>query len=423
MRILIKNGQVINPRGKSGRLDVLIEEGVIRRMAEGIDGLADETIDAAGCWVMPGFIDMHCHLRTPGQEYKEDIATGTLAAAYGGFTGVCCMPNTSPVNDNEAITSFIKMKAGQEGSARVYPVAAITKGLKGEELTEMGILLQAGAVAFSDDGKPVENPNRMKLALQYAKNFGALLISHCEDKALGNGGVMNEGYWSTMLGLKGSSRAAEDVMAARELLLAETYDGRIHIAHISTEGTVELLRQAKKRGVRATGETCPHYFSATDAWCRDYDTNCKMHPPLRTERDVAAILEGLADGTIDCIATDHAPHHIDEKNVEFELALNGIVGFETAFSLAVSNLILPGVLTPGQLVERMSCRPAEILGLPGGILEEGGAADLCIGDPNARITYTADMLHSKSRNTPFLDREYTGKILCTLMGGKVTAKR
>ncbi len=423
MKTLIKNGTLVNPRGLSGQYDVLVEDGVIAKIATSIEAEADEVLNAAGCWVMPGFIDMHCHLREPGQEYKEDIETGTLAAAYGGFTGVACMPNTRPVNDDKTVTRYILERAREVGSAHVYPIASITKGLKGEELSEMGILLEHGAVAFSDDGRPVQDANRMRLALQYAKNFGALLISHCEELSLVGEGVMNEGYWSAVCGLKGISRAAEEVMIARELILAEAYDARIHIAHISTEGGVELLRQAKARGVRATGETCPHYFSATDEWCASYDTNTKMNPPLRTEKDVEAVKRGLADGTIDVLATDHAPHHIDEKNVEFNLALNGIVGFETAFSLAVTNLVEPGALTPAQLVERLSAKPAEILGVPGGALAEGEPADITIADPEAEVTYSAEMLHSRSKNSPFLGKPYHGKVLYTLMGGRITARR
>jgi len=424
MTILIQNGLLINPRGTSGAYDILIDGSKVKAVApRGQITAADEVIDASGMWVMPGFVDMHCHLREPGQEHKEDIATGTLAAAYGGFTAVACMPNTSPVNDNEAVTRYILERAKQAGFSRVYPIAAITKGLKGAELTEFGILLENGAVAFSDDGRPVEEANRMRLALQYAKGFDALLISHCEDLTIAGDGAMNEGVTSAVCGLKGISRAAEEVMIARELLLAEACGAKVHIAHISTKGGVELLRQAKKRGVRATGETCPHYFSATDELCMNYDTNAKMNPPLRTCNDVEAIKQGLADGTIDAIATDHAPHAKDEKRVEFQYAPNGIIGLETAFSLAVTNLIEPGVLTPEQLVERLSCRPAEILGVPGGLIAEGLPADITIADPKAEMVYTEGSLHSKSANSPFLNRPYRGKVICTMMDGVVQARR
>lgn len=424
MTILIQNGLLINPKGISGEYDVLINGNKVETIApRGQIATADEIIDASGAWVMPGFVDMHCHLREPGQEYKEDIASGTLSAAFGGFTAVACMPNTDPVNDNETVTRFIFEKAGKVASARVYPIAAITKGLKGAELTEFGILLESGAVAFSDDGRPVEDANRMRLALQYAKGFDALLISHCEDLSIAAGGAMNEGVTSALCGLKGISRAAEEVMLAREVLLAEAYGAKVHIAHISTKGGVELLRQAKARGVRATGETCPHYFSATDELCESYDTNAKMNPPLRTAEDVEAIKQGLSDGTIDAIATDHAPHARDEKRVEFMNAPNGIIGFETAFSLAVTNLIEPGILTPEQLVERMSCRPAEILGIPGGLVAPGLPADITIADPKAQLVYTEENLHSKSANSPFLNKPYRGKVLCTLMDGVVRARR
>ncbi|MGI6151870.1 MAG: dihydroorotase [Christensenellales bacterium] len=424
MTILIQNGLLINPKGKSGEYDVLIKDTKIEAIApRGELVAADEIIDAAGMWIMPGFVDMHCHLREPGQEHKEDIATGTLSAAYGGFTAVACMPNTAPVNDNEMVTRFILQKAKEVASCRVYPIAAITKGLKGAELAEFGILLENGAVAFSDDGRPVEDANRMRLALQYAKGFDALLISHCEDLSIAGEGVMNEGITSALCGLKGISRAAEEVILARELLLAEAYGTRVHIAHISTKGGVELLRQAKRRGVPATGETCPHYFSATDELCKEYDTNAKMNPPLRTAEDVEAIKRGLADGTIDAIATDHAPHSRDEKRVEFQCAPNGIIGLETAFSLAVTNLIEPGVLTPEQLVQRMSCRPAEILGVVGGLIAEGLPADIAIADPKAEIVYTEENLHSKSANSPFLNKTYRGKVVCTMMDGIVRARR
>jgi len=422
--ILIKNGTLINPQGVSGSYDILVEDNKIAKIAApGELNTADEVIDASGCWVMPGFIDMHVHLREPGQEYKENIRTGTLAAAYGGFTAVACMPNTSPVNDNESITRYILDRAREHGSCRVYPVAAITKGLKGEELTEMGILQANGAIAFSDDGRPVENANRMRLAMEYARGFDALLISHCEELSLVNEGVMNEGYVSTTCGLKGINRAAEEAMIAREILLAEALNTKIHIAHVSTEGGVALIRHGKARGVKVTGETCPHYYSLTDEMCADYNTNAKMNPPLRTARDVEAIKEGLKDGTLDCIVTDHAPHSRDEKNVEFNSAYNGIIGLETSFSVSLTHLVNEGVLTPEQLVDRMSCAPARILGVQGGVLKEGALADITIADPNATITYTEADIHSKSKNSPFFGREFKGKVKVTIMDGVVRARR
>jgi len=424
MTILIKNGLLINPRGVSGEYDVLVSGKKVAGIApRGTLTVADEIIDAENLWVMPGFVDMHCHLREPGLEYKEDIASGTLAAAYGGFTGVACMPNTSPVNDNEMVTRFILEKAREKGSARVYPVAAITKGINGEELTEFGILKENGAVAFSDDGKPVQDANRMRLALQYAKGFDALIISHCEELSLVGEGVMNEGAVSALYGLKGIPRAAEEVMIARELLLAESYGARVHIAHITTKGGVELLRCAKARGVNVTGETCPHYFSATDELCGAYDGNAKVNPPLRTAEDVEAVKRGLADGTLDVIVTDHAPHARDEKRVEFQQAANGMIGFETAFSLTVTNLVETGVLTPSQLVERMSCRPAELLRVAGGLIAEGLPADITVADPNAVIVYTEKDIHSKSKNSPFLNKPYKGRVAVTIMDGTIRARR
>lgn len=423
MKTLIKNGTLVNPRGKSGEWDVLLEDGVVKALLpRGSEAEAGEVVDARGLHVMPGFIDMHVHLREPGFEYKEDIASGTLAAAHGGFTAVACMPNTSPVNDNKVVIRYILDRAKEAGHARVYPIAAITKGLLGEEMTPMGGLLAAGAVAFSDDGRPVESAQRMRLALEYAKNFGALIISHCEDLSMAGEGAMNEGEVSAILGIKGISRAAEEVMLARELILAEALDCRVHIAHISTALGVDLLRQAKARGVKATGETCPHYFSATDEWCKGYDANAKMNPPLRTARDVEAIKQGLADGTLDCIVTDHAPHAAWEKESGFLTAPNGIIGLETAYSLGITNLVEPGVLTYGQLVEHMSCRPAEVLGVPGGVIEEGAAADITLADPKASVVYTQANNHSKSANSPFFGKRLKGRVVRTILGGKMTAQ-
>lgn len=421
MRLLIKNGELINPRGKSGRLDVLIEDGRITLISERIDaeGIKEgEAFEAGGRIVMPGLVDMHCHLREPGQEFKETIYTGTRAAAAGGFTTVACMPNTKPVADNEAVIKYILEKAAQEGAARVLPIAAITKGQEGKELTEMGFLGEAGAVAFSDDGRPVENPRTMELALRYAKNFNALIISHCEDKALSAGGVMNEGAMATKLGLPGVPSTAEDLMAAREILLAERLHTKVHIAHVSTLGAVELIRQAKKRGVRVTAETCPHYFAATEELIANYETSTKVNPPLRTEADRQAVIAGLVDGTIDAIATDHAPHHVDDKDVEYLLAASGISGFETAFALAVTFLVKTGKLTMGQLIEKMSCRPAEILGLEGNALAEGGRADIAIADMDGEWVVDPAKFISKGHNTPFSGWKLTGQITDTICAGK-----
>jgi dihydroorotase len=418
--ILIKNAMVydgMNP-GKDNA-DILISDGRILKVGHNLSCNADRVIDAKGLIVMPGFVDAHCHLREPGYEYKEDIASGTRSAAMGGFTQVACMPNTLPVIDNAPLVYFIRRKAETEGVVKVHVIGAITKGLEGESLSEMGELRDAGVVALSDDGKPVENARMMKLAMEYAKAFGLLIISHCEDTSLSAGGAMNEGYYSTILGLRGISRAAEEIMAARDILLAETLQAPIHIAHASTRGTVELVRQAKKRGVKVTCETAPHYFSADDSWVEGYDTNTKVNPPLRTADDVEAIKEGLKDGTIDIIATDHAPHHIDEKDLEYDAAANGISGFETAFSLAYTNLVMGGILTMEELVAKMSVKPASILGLKGGIIKEGAVADLAIADLNQSYIVDAEKFVSKGKNTPFNGSSLTGRILYTLVDGNI----
>lgn len=422
--LLIRNGQVINASSDlpQGKLDILVEDGKIVKIAKEIpaaDHPDAETIDATGQWVMPGFVDMHVHLREPGQEYKEDIESGTWAAVHGGFTGVVCMPNTSPVVDDPSLVTYIKTRAAEVAHCHVYPSAAVTKGSRGEELTEMGLLLQAGAVAFTDDGRPVASANRMRLAMQYASNFDALIMEHCEEPSLSAGGCMHEGYTSVTLGLKGIPGASEDVMVARNVLLAESYGARLHICHLSTARSAEIVRQAKARGVRVSCETAPHYFAATDEWVArtNYNANTKMYPPLRSGADVEGILAALADGTIDAIATDHAPHHIDEKLLEFDAAMNGIVGLETAFSLAVTHLVKPGIISPERLVQLMSHAPCELLKLPGGKLAEGEAADITIADPEADVVYTAESLHSKSKNSPFLDQPYFGKITQTVVNG------
>ncbi len=419
MKILVKNGTVINPLGKGGRLDILIEDGKIASIGESLSATGATIVDAAGKHVFPGFVDMHAHLREPGFEFKETIASGTRAAAAGGFTAVACMPNTKPVTDNEAVVKFILDKARAEGAVRVLPIAAITKGSLGKELTEMGMLQEAGAVAFSDDGKPVDNPRTMELALRYAKNFGALLISHCEDKALAEGGAMNEGPVATRLGLPGIPATAESLMVAREILLAEELHTRVHIAHVSAAASVELIRQAKARGVAVSAETCPHYFAATDELVEGYSTATKVNPPLRSEADRLAIIQGLRDGTIDAIATDHAPHHIDDKDVEYNLAAFGISGFETAFALAYTYLVQPGLFTLEEVVRRMSAVPAALLGVPCGTLAEGAPADLCVADLNEEWTVDAKKFVSKGRNTPFDGWKLTGRITDTVAAGKL----
>lgn len=422
MKLLIKNGHVIDPANGIDKVtDIYVDNGEICEVGvdPDLDGVEMQIINAEGKLVTPGLVDMHVHLREPGQEYKEDIESGTRAAAVGGVTSVACMPNTDPVADNESVISYIKTKAKEAGYANVYPIGAISKGLKGKELAEIGMMRFAGAVAVSDDGHPVEDSGLMQRALIYADMFDIPVISHCEELSIAGEGTMNEGDVATELGLKGISRAAEEVMVARDIIVAEAEHKRIHIAHVSTRGSVELVRQAKKRGVRVTCETCPHYFSLTEEAVRGYDTNAKMNPPLRTADDVEAIKEGLKDGTIDCIVTDHAPHHIDEKNLEFALAKNGIVGLETSLGLGIKNLVKTGVLTMSELIEKMSFNPSKILGINKGTLGEGKSADIIIFDPDREWTVDARSLQSKSKNTPFDGEVLYGKPEYVILGGEI----
>lgn len=423
MMLCIKNGMVVD--GISAvpyKADILIDKGKVIDIGEGIGNAADQVIDADGKWVLPGLVDAHCHLREPGFEYKEDIGSGTRSAAAGGFTSVACMANTNPVVDSAAMVNYIKSMALAKGVVKVYPIAAVTKGQKGEELTEMGELKEAGAVALSDDGRPIMNSQLMRLALQYAKGLDMLIISHCEDLSLVGDGVMNEGYMSTVLGLKGITRAAEEVMVARDIILAETLDAPIHIAHVSTRGSVELIRQAKRRGVRVTCETAPHYFSATDAWVDGYDANAKVNPPLRTDDDVEAIKQGLKDGTIDIIATDHAPHHQDDKEVEYSLAANGISGFETAFSLAYTYLVETGILSMVELVQKMSKGPADILNIDAGTIGVGKPADIIVVDLDREYTVDVSKFYSKGKNSPFHGHTLKGKVIHTIVDGRIVMK-
>jgi dihydroorotase len=420
MKLLIKNGHIVDVKsGLDGVYDLLAVDGKIAEIAVGIEDDGCEIVDAKGKYVLPGLVDAHCHLRDPGFEYKEDIESGTRSAAKGGFTSIACMPNTNPIIDNEAIIKYILNKAKQDGYVNVYPIGAITKGQKGEELAEIGELKFAGAVAVSDDGKPVKSPSLMKKALQYASMFDITVISHCEDLDLAEEGVMNEGYVSTILGLKGIPAAAEETMVARELILAEYTGVPLHIAHVSTALSVELIRNAKKRGVNVTCETCPHYFSLTEEACLGYNTNAKVNPPLRTAKDVQAIIQGLADNTIDIIATDHAPHHADEKNVEFSLAANGLVGFETAVPLAVTHLVKPGILSMKQLVEKMSLNPARILSINKGSLDIGSSADITIIDINEETTVEVSSFQSKAKNSPFDGMKLSGTVRTTIVDGRV----
>lgn len=423
MKLLIKNGHIVDAKtGLNGVHDLLVTDGHIVEIAGNIDEDGCEIIDAKGKYVLPGLVDAHCHLRDPGFEYKEDIESGTRSAAMGGFTSIACMPNTNPVADSESVIKYIMNKARQEGYVNVYPIGAISKGLKGEELAEIGELKFAGAVAISDDGKPVKSSSLIKKALQYASMFDMTVISHCEDLDLAEDGVMNEGYTSTIMGLKGIPAAAEETMVSRELIISEYTGVPIHIAHVSTALSVEMIRNAKKRGVKVTCETCPHYFSLTEEACEGYNTNAKVSPPLRTAADVQAIIEGIADDTIDIIATDHAPHHADEKNVEFSLAANGLVGFETALSLAVTHLVKPGIISIEKLVEKMSLNPSKILSINKGTLEIGSTADITIIDVNEKITVNAGKFQSKSKNSPFGGMELIGSVWGTIVGGKVIVK-
>jgi len=423
MNLLIVGGRLIDPsQGIDETMDILIADGVVLELGHGLTAPeGTQTIDAAGLLVTPGLIDMHVHLRDPGLEYKEDIATGSRSAAAGGFTSIACMPNTSPVIDNKAVTSYIVNKARNEAVVNVFPIGSITKGSKGESLAEMGELKEAGCVAVSDDGKPVDNAELMRRALEYAKGVGITVISHSEEMSLVGEGVMNEGFTSTELGLKGIPWAAEDIAVAREVYLAEFTGAPVHIAHISTVGSARIIRNAKARGVQVTCETAPHYFTLTDEAVLGYNTNAKMNPPLRSAGDVAAMKAGLADGTIDAIATDHAPHHPDEKDVEFNIALNGIVGLETSLPLSLK-LVEEGCLDYKALVSVMSCNPAKILGLERGTLKPGAVADVTIIDPLKQWVVSAEKMESKSKNSPFLGWEMKGAAAYTIVKGQVVHK-
>jgi dihydroorotase len=411
------NGRILDPTQQRDEVaELCIRDGVI------VDSLsvgdAAEIIDLAGKWISPGLIDLHVHLREPGEEYKETIATGCRAAAAGGFTGVACMPNTKPVNDNGSITRFIVEQAAL-CDARVYPVGAISQGSSGEKLAEYGEMKEAGVVALTDDGRPVVDSQLMRRAMEYASSHGLLLMSHSEDFSLARHGCMNEGEVATRLGLKGIPAAAESVIVYREVALAELTGARVHIAHVSTEQSLDVIRSAKRRGIRVTAETAPHYFTLTEEAVQGYDTHAKMNPPLRTERDRQAIRAALADGTLDAIATDHAPHSVLEKEVEFNLAANGIVGLETSLPLSLA-LVRDGVITPLRLVELMSSTPAAILGVAGGTLHPGAVADVTVIDPRRVFTFNAAASLSLGKNSPFDGWQLQGKAVMTLLAGRVT---
>ena len=415
MNGIIRQGKVIDATGEVTIKDIYFKDGCF---AEPYEGPFDVDLDAAGKIVMPGFVDAHCHLRDPGFEYREDIVTGTRSAAHGGFTSIACMPNTKPVCDNAAVVSYIVKKSQTEGYVNVFPIGAVSKQLQGKELAEIGLMKEAGIVAVSDDGAPVRTADMMRKGMVYARDFDLVVINHCEDPSLADG-YMNEGYNSTQMGVLGVPSAAEDIMVARDLILAEYLDLPIHLAHISTHGAVDMIRRAKKRGVKVTCETCPHYFVLTDDACLGFNTYAMVNPPLRRPEDVTAIIEGLRDGTIDMIATDHAPHHEDEKDVPFDQANNGFIGFETAFALGYTYLVQPGYLTLAELVEKMSSAPANLLKIGRGTLEVGRPADLTIADVEETWEVDRFQMASKSMNTPYHGMTLTGKIKATLVDGKV----
>lgn len=413
--MLFKNANVVLKDGVK-KADILIENGKITKIAPSISG---DGTDLTGLTVFPGLIDMHVHLREPGFEKKENIESGSRAAVKGGFTQICCMPNTKPVIDNKVVVSYVKNRAREVNLCKVHPIGAITEGQEGQNLSAIGAMKAAGAVALSEDGKTVVNTKLMANAMQYASDFGLICLCHCEDKALVDGGVVNEGYHSTLTGLKGSLRAAEDIIIAREICLAESLNLPVHVCHVSTYSGVELIRDAKRRGVKVTAETCPHYFALTDAAIVGFDTDAKVNPPLREEKDRLAILEGLKDGTIDCIVTDHAPHHYDDKHVEFDMAAFGISGIETSFALSYTHLVKSGALSLEELTEKMSAAPARILGLQGGELKEGGVADLTAVDLNEEWTIDPAEFLSKGKNTPFKGKRVFGRVKLTVVDGEV----
>jgi dihydroorotase len=424
-RLLLKGGRVIDPaQGLDQTLDVMISEGTIEEMGPRVQPRGAQVLDMKGLVVCPGFIDIHTHLREPGREDKETIATGTRAAAAGGFTAVCAMPNTDPVNDTAGITRAIVEKARAEGATRVYPIGAITRGQKGEELAEYGDLKEAGCVAFSDDGRPVTSARVMRRALEYARAFDLVLIDHCEEPTLAEKACMNEGPVSTHLGLRGQPAAGEAIVVERDVLLAELTGGRVHIAHLSAAASVDAVRRGKARGVKVTAEATPHHLFLTDEAVREtgYDTNTKMNPPLRSEADRQAVLLGLRDGTIDCIATDHAPHTVDDKKVEYDQAANGIVGLETAVALCLDRLVGEGLVELPYLVALLSTNPARVLGLPGGTLAPGSPADLTVLDLAKKRQVDASRFESRSRNTPFGGWILKGWPAMTIVGGRVAWK-
>ncbi len=426
MKTLIKNGKVIDPSQKiEKKMNILIDGKLIKEYPGNIKELEKrkdlKVIDANKLVVVPGLIDIHVHLREPGFEHKETIRTGTLSAAAGGFTSIACMPNTDPINDNASVTDYILLKARTEGIVNVLPIGAITKSEEGNQLAEIGEMYKAGCVAISDDGMPVTNSNLMRRAMEYVKAFNLPVFVHAEDTYLSDDGVMNEGKTSTMLGLKGIPNASEEVMIARDILLSELTGTDLHICHVSTEGSVRVIREAKKRGVKVTAEATPHHFLLTDEEVYNYNTNAKMNPPLRTSKDVKAIIKGLKDGTLDVIATDHAPHSEDEKNVEFDNAPFGIVGLETALPLSLK-LVEDKILTISQVIEKLTINPANIVNSDKGTLKKNKVADITIYDPKEEYLIDKNNFYSKGKNTPFQDWKVRGKVKYTIVSGKIVYK-
>jgi len=419
-KLLLKGGRIVDPaRGVDETADLLIDDGIIAGHGTDLDADGAEVIDAAGLIVAPGFIDMHVHLREPGQEYKEDVQSGTAAAAAGGFTGVACMPNTSPVNDHRSVTELIVERADEYGAVPVYPIGCVSVGQQGEALAEIGELVEGGCVAVSDDGYPVATAELMRRALEYTRMFDIPVIEHCEDLSLTKKAAMHEGSVSAALGFKGHPAAAEDIIVARDLVLAEFTGGRLHCAHISSAGALRLIRDAKTRGINVTCEVTPHHFLLTDEAVRGFDTNTKMSPPLRSQTDVDAVIEALADGTVDAIATDHAPHHTDEKKLEFDLAPFGIVGLETAVPLACDRLLHAGHISLQRLIELLAVNPAKILRLDAGDLSDGAVGNVTVLDLARNATVDAAGFASKARNTPFDGWELEGWALYTIVAGEV----
>lgn len=420
MNLLITNARVVDPsQDLDQNLDILIEDGSVARIDRRIKGRESLAVfDAAGLVATPGFIDLHTHLREPGQEHKETIATGTRAAVAGGYTAVCAMANTVPPNDERAVTEMVVAEAARNGWCRVYPIGAVSKGLKGEELAELAELRAAGCVAVSDDGKPVWNAQLMRRALEYCSMLGMPVVAHEEDANLNEGGVMHEGYFSTLLGMRGIPAASEETLVARDVILARLTNAHVHIAHLSAAGAVDAVRRARAEGVNVTCEVTPHHIALGDDSVQSFSTNLKMNPPLRSAQHRQAILAGIADGTIDAIATDHAPHHFDEKNVEFDLAPFGVIGLETAFAVCYEHLVRADVIDLARLVDLLSCGPARIFDLPGGTLKEGSPGDMTLVDIDARVTVTRDFL-SKAANSPFVGATLQGRIAATIVGGAI----